>query len=402
MVAPRKSKHSWAPEELHLRSLVLSPEGEVRSSGFPKFFNYGEKPDLDKALEKAVAQGLVEFVEKRDGSLLIADWAEGEARWRTRGQAVLGEFEAPVQATLAGYPDLVRFIAEAPYEWVKEHSFLFEYTGPENKIILPYERAEVHLLAIIHKPSLQIIWAGSEIESLCQATGVGRPEVYKMSGDWKQIKEQVAAWKGLEGVVARFTDAEGRKVLIKIKSLEYLMRHALRFRLTGKRAVQFAIMLNASSVDDLKPIFEELALDWEAIEYVRPDVEKFLAQKIQAEETLNLFKTEVAIWKKETGNDKKKFVEKVNEVCATRPEYAARGWFNRAMQLYNGRDEEASTNLLAELVGEPAPTVKSWLAMGKEGVFRLLSGWGFEEEGPAKTLPESDAKARSRPNSPRR
>lgn len=395
LVAPRKSKHSWGPEELHLRSLLLEKDGSVKSSGFPKFFNYGEKPEMDKALERAVARGAVEFVEKRDGSLLIGDHLEGRAHWRTRGQAELGEFEAQVTEALKKYPKLNEFIGQAPYPWVKEHSFLFEYTGPLNRIILPYEEGELHLLAIIHKPSLQVVWQGEEISAMCEATGVCRPEVYGLEGDWAQIKAQVAAWKGLEGVVARFTDERGQKFLVKIKSLEYLMRHALRYRLTGKRAVQFALMLDAAKVEDLKPLFEELTLDWETIEYVRPEVEKFLAERQAAEAKLALFSEEVAEWKRATGSDKKRFVDLVNQACATNPAYASRGWFNRAMQLHNGRAQEAHTNLLAELVGEASASVKSWREMGKAGVMKLLSGWGVEDEGAA-PIDESQAEGKAK------
>ena len=114
LVIPRKDKFRWAEGEVHLRSLVLDSEGHVVSAGFPKFFNLGENPAHDRALSEAMAGGGVEFPEKIDGSLIVADRIGGVARLRTRGRRDLGELAADVEPLVARlYPRLMPFLHTA-------------------------------------------------------------------------------------------------------------------------------------------------------------------------------------------------------------------------------------------------------------------------------------------------
>ena len=59
LVAPKKVKHVWRDDELHLRSLICDPDGTIISSGFPKFMNYGEREDLDAITENLIENGTV-------------------------------------------------------------------------------------------------------------------------------------------------------------------------------------------------------------------------------------------------------------------------------------------------------------------------------------------------------
>ena len=112
LVIPLKDKFRWCEDELHLRSLVLDATGEVISTGFPKFFNYGEDPERDRDLAAAIAHGVVEFPEKLDGSLIVADRIRGTPRLRTRGRRVLGEFASEIEALIASdYPQLLAVLA---------------------------------------------------------------------------------------------------------------------------------------------------------------------------------------------------------------------------------------------------------------------------------------------------
>src|SRR5688572_24677969 len=100
LIIPLKDKYRWRDDELHLRSLVLDATGTVISAGFPKFFNFGEQPERDRELAAAMARGGVEFPEKLDGSLIVADRVGGVPRLRTRGRRLLGEFGPEVDALI--------------------------------------------------------------------------------------------------------------------------------------------------------------------------------------------------------------------------------------------------------------------------------------------------------------
>src|SRR5262245_13940787 len=96
LITPLKSKHVWAESELHLRSLLVNADGDVLSSGFPKFVNYGENKEHDKTFRLSLGYGTVAFHEKLDGTLIILDFIDGKPHFRTRGSHDLGAFEEPV------------------------------------------------------------------------------------------------------------------------------------------------------------------------------------------------------------------------------------------------------------------------------------------------------------------
>ena len=95
MIQPHRTKLRWSDEELPWRSLVTDPSGRVLSAAWPKFFNYGENAAHDADFVRALAAGEVTFVEKLDGTLLVADARRGGPRLRTRGPC---ERLAPLQS----------------------------------------------------------------------------------------------------------------------------------------------------------------------------------------------------------------------------------------------------------------------------------------------------------------
>src|SRR3990167_809299 len=83
LVNPMLSGTLWTKDSLIFRSSVWNKDYNLISAGFPKFFNYGESPDLYPLLPDTL-QG-VSLIEKIDGSLVIATRFNGQIWFRTRG-----------------------------------------------------------------------------------------------------------------------------------------------------------------------------------------------------------------------------------------------------------------------------------------------------------------------------
>ncbi len=138
LITPSFEKHKWTPSELHLRSLLCTPDGKICSSGFQKFKNLGEDPEVDLLVKQSILEGKSWFTSKMDGSLVIRSVINGKVHFRTRGSHTLGEgFIGPIMKMVQErYPKLLDPNLDARY------SILFEYTSPENKIVVDYAQED--------------------------------------------------------------------------------------------------------------------------------------------------------------------------------------------------------------------------------------------------------------------
>ena len=85
LIHSSQSKDKWEVDELKYRSIMCDKEGNIVSSGFPKFFNYGEYAPNDDLINNAVNSGHKIFIrDKKDGVLIIRSVINGKVHWRTR------------------------------------------------------------------------------------------------------------------------------------------------------------------------------------------------------------------------------------------------------------------------------------------------------------------------------
>src|SRR6185369_1034556 len=82
LIQPQHIGCKWDQSNKHFRSSVWNSYGELVSAGFPKFTNWGEKPEqfpVPTSLRGCTV------TEKLDGSLLIVSKYKGQFILRTRG-----------------------------------------------------------------------------------------------------------------------------------------------------------------------------------------------------------------------------------------------------------------------------------------------------------------------------
>jgi len=139
------SKPKFHPIVLECRGLILSlPDYKVLCRSFDRFFNYGEGDDKDSFNWN----NCIVF-NKLDGSLINV-YHDGN-KWcaATRGTA-FAEGKTPMDKTYYNlFLDAIGTDLEHGFEFCsKHHTYIFEITSPENRIVTRYYETTTTLLAI--------------------------------------------------------------------------------------------------------------------------------------------------------------------------------------------------------------------------------------------------------------
>lgn len=194
LIKPVKIMREWREGEEWLRSLEVDDEGNVLSAGFPKFFNFGERPSDNDLLLKAAE---FRVRPKYDGTLIICT----NGRCRTRGQLDLGQFEEAVRE--AGVPTGRPGVSE-----------LYELLGPVSRQVVDY--GTQHQLVKLAEVDLSTMALTLRVEPAVHADNAA------------DLIEQVraAALDQGEGYVVDVDTGSGLH-LVKIKSDAYRRAHAL-------------------------------------------------------------------------------------------------------------------------------------------------------------------------------
>jgi DNA-binding transcriptional regulator YiaG len=278
LVVPSKGKHLWELDEIHLRSLLCRPDGEVICSGFPKFMNYGERQDLDAVTTRGIIEGRAHFAEKMDGSLIIRTVVDGHVSFRTRGSHHLGDFEDPVMRLVTdNYPRLL----DPDYFPSNDirNSLLFEYTSPENKIVVDYDEPALTVLGSMFWRDGQTPRFKSEpsmVNYIGRVSGVNTPRFFQLPNNIDGLIQAVSGWSNLEGVVVWVREPDGSMHLAKIKAAEYIRIHALKYQMSGEKLRKVCHAAGISNEDDLRERLFEWGLDWESASVLLPEFHEYI------------------------------------------------------------------------------------------------------------------------------
>ena len=124
---------------------------------------------------------------------------------------------------------------------------IFEFTAPDNRIVVKYEDSALTLLALRHTITGAYL-DRSEVEAAARALNVGAVRLWDARAD---LIETVRALKGAEGVVVRFADG----LWVKIKGEEYALMHKAKDAISREKNV-LAVLLDGIA-DDLRPLLIE-------------------------------------------------------------------------------------------------------------------------------------------------
>ncbi len=235
----------WTPITEMARGLILDIAAKkVVATPFGKFFNIGERAANDNfpALP-------FETFEKADGSLIIIFWHGG--KWRC---ATKGSFNSEQARKAAVILD-----GTLGRNWlVRGDTYLAEYVGPDNRIVVPYAKNELVMLGAYdsegeERPS----WYSS---SLAICLGWRAVKTFQFDSIAALVATTPTLPSDQEGFVIRFEDG----YRLKVKGDEYKRIHALISRCTP--LAMWEAMRDGIDVSALrKDLPEEFWADFDAI-----------------------------------------------------------------------------------------------------------------------------------------
>lgn len=246
------------PITIECRSLILHIDTlEVVSRKFDRFFNHGESPEYFKnfSYERAM------ILEKSDGSIMGSYCLDGTWYISSRGMAFAegphplgGTFETLAFQSL-GVTDLGEYQKLCSRHMDPAFTYIWEMTGPMNRIVTPYQEAEMVLLGIRSNATGEYrTW--EQMVKLVRDLGPGfrMPKLYRFK-DLAETLTGASALKDLaEGFVLWDTTSDLR---MKIKSATYVLAHQIRGENTVPTPKNILNMIFEGEIDEFCSYFPE-------------------------------------------------------------------------------------------------------------------------------------------------
>lgn len=258
--------HRW------LRSLHIDQNDRVISVGFPKFMNLGEGVGkYNVTIEELRAQPYLSTTTKEDGSLIVRYVHNNKVCYRTRGS--FGVFLDDVDEfnkTLSMYPVL------ADPTFIPNSSLLFEWVSPTNQIVLKYPESALKLIGCIDysktKPWYETsfsITSHDDLSIIGNNAGVHFISYGEILGaEIDGFVERARRSRGIEGYVIYFNNGQQ---LVKVKTDQYFILHALKSNLTSSRLVDLWLSWGKPNYEKFQEFFCN-AYDYECFQWAQAPI----------------------------------------------------------------------------------------------------------------------------------
>ena len=237
------------PVRLECRGIKFAPDGRILARPLAKFFNVGERPDTQPHQLDFDQPHVV--MEKMDGSMIHPAFVEGRLRFMTR----MGCTDHAAKAE--------RHLTEDIREWCYANPDLtpiFEWTAPDNRIVVPYVDSKLTLLAVRELQSGHYL-SRYDLEGVALQLGVAAVPLHTAGADFLAHARAV---RGMEGFVVRFANG----LWVKVKGEDYVLKHKAKESVLQEKNV-LALVLRGE-LDDVLPLLEPG--DRQAVEAYRDSV----------------------------------------------------------------------------------------------------------------------------------
>ena len=287
LVIPNHIGAKFTKDTMIFRSSVWNSAGQLVSASFPKFFNFGEHPELTPlptSLNDAV------LMEKLDGSTLIVSKYKGKFIIRTRGtiDASLMELNGhEVEQLMTKYPK-IKQLWDVYDTW--NFSLIFEWVSPLNQIVIRYEDADIRLIGMIDHKDYSLM-EQDYLDMKAIELGVQRPQTFQFN-TIEEMLVSIEALKGQEGIVVYFN---GGQSLLKVKGAWYLALHRMKSELSNIDGVVELYMSLGGNMT-YNEFYQHIVdtFDYELAEMVRGFVSKVIDAKKETDKIINHMKEFVA------------------------------------------------------------------------------------------------------------
>jgi len=226
----RAARQLTAKMRRECRGIKFYPDGKIAARTMQKFFNVNEKDETQfKNID--LSENHV-ILDKLDGSMIHPILHKGKVRLCTK----MGFTEIAEDAE-KWLRDKTRITTEWLYDRLSAGiTDTFEWTSPNNRIVVSYDEPMLTLLA-----SRENISGKYVVPEWCPF------EVVKSYGSAKEIRDfvdSVKDQKGIEGFIGRFSDGH----MFKIKTDEYVFIHKTLDNIRFDRHIVDAIL--KGEIDD--------------------------------------------------------------------------------------------------------------------------------------------------------
>lgn len=235
----------------NLRGTAFDNEtGEIIRLGYHKFKNIGEEPSKDSLLNFSDSHIITR---KLDGSCLFPIKTKDGFVWGTR--AGVTDTSKLVDKFLEDHPlkeDYSNFVNSC---LDVEHTPIFEYMSPENRVVIAYSERELVLTGMRCMKTGEYILHGNlkYIAEFCRIPIVHAYESIKPE-DYSNFVKSVSDLHNDEGVVIRFESGNMNHHMVKLKSEEYVKLHKAVDQLKWTHDVIQLIV--SGLIDDVYPILD--------------------------------------------------------------------------------------------------------------------------------------------------
>lgn len=226
------------PARIECRGIKFAPDGGVLARPLHKFMNIGQTPELQPHLLDFTQSHVV--MDKLDGSMIHPAIVNGEVVFMTRmGRTdVAQKAERHLDGRLADWCRKMDKHGTTP---------IFEWTAPDNRIVVRYDESTLTLLAVRENESGEYL-AHSEISDL------GIPAVKTHNPRHTNAADFLAyarAIQGAEGFVVRFDSG----LWVKAKGDDYVLKHRAKDSILQEKNI-LALVLSGG-LDDVLPLLDE-------------------------------------------------------------------------------------------------------------------------------------------------
>ena len=230
------------PIRAECRGLKFYSDGRVAARPLHKFKNIGEAPETQAHVLDFSQPHVV--MEKLDGSMIHAASLDGEVVFMTR----MGRTDVAAAAERHLTPDVA---AGCGALLSTGYTPIFEWTAPDNRIVVRYDESRLTLLAIRNTASGEYC-----TRKTCQAyaTAMDVPLVSVFDSSHNTGAEFAAyarAVMGFEGFVVRFESG----LWVKAKGEDYVLKHKAKDSILQEKNV-LALVLSGG-LDDVLPLLDE-------------------------------------------------------------------------------------------------------------------------------------------------
>lgn len=255
------------PADLEARGLIFALDGTLLSRPLHKFFNIFERADV----ATLASHGPGHLETKLDGSMIAAFLLNDTLTYHTKG----GVSRQAMAAGLAA-PKNVHALARAAIE--KGYTPIFEWTGPENRIVIAYDVSQMRLLTLRHRETG--VYNDDLAKEMAAHYGVAMPDIIahiQSAEDLENALSRLTKREDIEGAV--YVGPDGLRA--KAKTASYLLIHKTLSQLSFERHALRAVLEEID--DDLLPLLsQEQRTAWE--NYASQVRRQILAVAQQAQE----------------------------------------------------------------------------------------------------------------------